>query len=99
MNPPLISFISGAIFLGLWAIGVFFYRFWRKTRDGLFAAFAAAFWVLAIERLVLFLTSPEHELRPLVYLIRLSGFLLIAGAIAWKNQPGAQGTRPGGPKA
>ena len=73
--------------LGFWAIGLFFFRFWRKTRDTLFCTFAAAFWVLAIERLVLFLTNPESEVRPLVYLIRFFAFLLIAVAIFAKNRP------------
>ena len=89
------SFLSGAIMLGFWAIGLFFFRFWRKTRDGLFAAFAAAFWVLGIERIVLLLTDPEHEMRPLVYLIRFFAFLLIAVAIFYKNR--ARRARPGTP--
>lgn len=72
--------------LGFWAIGLFFFRFWWKTRDALFGAFAAAFWVLGIERVVLLLTRSDHELRPLVYLIRLSAFLLIATAIFLKNR-------------
>jgi hypothetical protein len=81
-------FISGAIMLGLSAIGFFFYRFWRKTRDPLFAAFSASFWVLAVERIVLLLTDPSHELRYYVYLIRLFAFLLIIFAIFQKNRPG-----------
>lgn len=76
---------GGAILLGYWAIGMFFFRYWRKTRDGLFGAFAAAFWILAIERLVLLLTDPLNELRPLLYLIRFFGFLVILAAIIGKN--------------
>ena len=78
--------------LGFWAIGLFFFRFWRKTRDGLFGIFAGAFWVLAIERILLLVTNPEHELRPLAYLIRFFAFLLIAVAIFQKNR--ARRTRP-----
>lgn len=83
----LIQFISGAIFLGHAAIGLFFFSFWRRTRDGLFATFAAAFWVLAVERIALLATSPDDELRPFVYLIRLIAFLLLLGGIVVKNRP------------
>lgn len=86
--------------LGFWAIGLFFFRFWRKTRDGLFGIFAGAFWVLGIERIVLLLTNPEHELRPLAYLIRFFAFLLIAMAIFQKNRsrrPRAEAPREAGP--
>lgn len=73
--------------MGFWAIGYFFFRFWKKTGDGLFAAFSAAFWVLSMERLVLLLTDPTDERRPLVYLIRFFAFLLISFAIFLKNRP------------
>lgn len=72
--------------LGYLAVGFFFFRFWRKTRDSLFGVFAASFWVLAVERIVLLMTNPEHELRPFVYLIRFSAFMLILVAIYLKNR-------------
>ena len=81
-------FLSGGIMLGFWAIGLFFFRFWRKTRDSLFGVFAASFWVLACERIVLLATDPSHELRPYVYCIRLLAFLLLVFAIYDKNRPG-----------
>jgi hypothetical protein len=81
------QFLSGAILLGHLAIGLFFLTYWRRTRDGLFARFAAAFWVLGFERVVLFLTRPEDEVRPFVYLIRLAAFLLLVYAIVEKNRP------------
>ena len=42
----MLTFLWGASALGCWVIGLFFLRFWRNTRDRLFAFFAAAFWVL-----------------------------------------------------
>ena len=79
--------------LGFWAIGFFFYRFWQKTRDTLFAVFAAAFWVLAIERILLLATTSNpyvetsvHEMRPYVYWIRFSAFMLIIVAFVLKNR-------------
>lgn len=30
--------------------GLFFLRFWRRSRDRFFAFFAAAFWLMALQR-------------------------------------------------
>jgi hypothetical protein len=77
--------------MGFLTIGFFFYRFWVKTRDSLFAVFAAAFWVLAVERLLLLATTTEadaamHEMRPYVYLVRFTAFMLIIVAFLLKNR-------------
>jgi len=78
--------IGGAIVLGVWSIALFFFRFWKKTRDRLFIYFALAFVLLGLERIVLAAMSPESELKPYVYLIRLAAFLLIIIAIIDKNR-------------
>jgi uncharacterized membrane protein len=80
------NFFSGAIMMGYLVIALFFFRFWRRTAESLFAAFAAAFTVLALERIALLFTSTGSELRPFVYLIRFSAFMLIVLAIAMKNR-------------
>ncbi len=81
--------IHGAILLGCWAIGVFFYRFWRQTQDRLFVSFAAAFWLLGLERLLLLTVTPSHEFQPYVYVVRLVAFLVIIYAIYQKNREGS----------
>lgn len=91
MRSLISHFLSGAIMLGFLAIGFFFFRFWRKTRDSLFCVFAASFWVLACERVLLLLTAggPDaevHELRPFVYLVRFTAFMLIIVAFLLKNR-------------
>lgn len=73
--------------VGYLAIGYFFLRFWQKTRDRFFVIFAAAFWILTVERLILVATRPEDELRPYVYFVRLAAFVLIIWAIIDKNRP------------
>ena len=80
-------FLSGAIMMGFLAIGFFFLRFWKKTRDALFAVFAASFWILGVERVVLLMTSPQDEIRPFVYLIRFAAFVLILVGFYIKNRP------------
>jgi hypothetical protein len=74
--------ISGALTMGYALAAVFFLRFWRDTRDSLFAYFAAAFLLLAVGRLALSIVEP-HEV---LYLLRLAAFVLIIVAIAMKNR-------------
>jgi hypothetical protein len=85
------QFLAGALVLAYWAVGYFFLRFWKKTRDRLFRAFAWAFWVLAIERIILLFMSPDHEFRPYVFLVRLTAFLLIIWAVIEKNRSAGSG--------
>ena len=86
------QFMSGGIMVGCLACGFFFFRFWRKTQDSLFAVFAAAFWILAVERVFLLATvnlndlSGTHELRGYVYWFRFIAFMLIIIAIVMKNR-------------
>jgi hypothetical protein len=78
--------VSGAMVMAYLAAGLFFLRFWRQTRDRLFAMFAAAFWILAIQRLSLGLTTETTENATWLYVIRLLAFLLILFAIIDKNR-------------
>ena len=39
---PIYHSVSGAITMGFVVAGLFFLRFWRRTGDGLFVAFACA---------------------------------------------------------
>jgi uncharacterized membrane protein len=82
----LVDFLSGAVTLGFVVAGLFFLRFWRKTRDPLFVAFAFAFWLLGLAQALLALANIPLEERSWVYLIRLSAFTLILFAIARKNR-------------
>lgn len=82
----LYNFLSGAVALGFMVCGLFFLRFWRRTRDQLFLAFALAFALLGIGQTILALASIPTEERGSLYLMRLAAFLLILLAIAWKNR-------------
>lgn len=81
-----VEFLSGAIMAIAAIIGLFFLRFWRKTGDALFARFAAAFALLAFERVALLFSRVPSEAMSLVYLIRLTAFGLIIWAIVEKNR-------------
>ena len=82
----LVDFLSGATALGFFVCGLFFLRFWRRTRDPLFMAFAMAFALLGIGQAVLALANIPTEERGSLFLIRLSAFALILIAILRKNR-------------
>lgn len=86
MSPQLIALLQGICVLAAWAIGLVFWRFWRESRDRLFAYFATGFWLLSISWALLGLTNPAAENRPYIYGIRLVAFLLIIVAIVDKNR-------------
>jgi len=81
----LYDFMSGAVVLGFFVCGLFFLRFWRRTRDSLFLAFALAFALLGIGQSILTLANIPTEERGSIYLIRLAAFALILFAILKKN--------------
>ena len=84
---PLNTFILGAVVMACGVAGLFFLRFWRRTNDRLFAIFAAAFWLLGLNWLLLSFTDPEAETRRVaLYTIRLLAFVLIIVAIVDKNR-------------
>lgn len=82
----MLIFLWGANALGCWAAGLFFLRFWRTTGDRLFAFFAAAFWVLCVNWVVLVVAQPPDEARHFIYLIRVVAFLLLSYGIIDKNR-------------
>lgn len=82
----LYDFLSGAVALGFLVCGLFFLRFWRRTSDGLFLAFAIAFGLLGVTQSTLALANIPTEERGSVYLLRLAAFALIIFAIAKKNR-------------
>ena len=78
-------FVSGALVMGYAIAAMFFFRYWRQTRDRLFVFFGAAFFSLAVQRLILaMLADPDAAIA--VYGIRLAAFLLILIAIVDKNR-------------
>lgn len=81
-----INFTSGAIMMAFAMAGLFFARFWSRTRDSLFGIFAAAFLMMAFERWMLLMVDIADETRTWVYLIRLVAFVCISAGIVVKNR-------------
>jgi len=82
------AFTSGLIAMGYSVAALFFLRYWHQTKDVLFAAFSAAFVLLALNQTLLAFTSIPVEERSPLYLLRLAAFALIAAAIVAKNRRG-----------
>lgn len=78
-------FLSGANTLGFLVAALLFLRAWARTRDGLFASFAAAFVLLATNQLLAsFVNLPDAD-KSWIFLLRLAAFVLIIVAIIAKN--------------
>jgi uncharacterized membrane protein YbhN (UPF0104 family) len=84
-GPAITDFLAGMVTAGFLACGLFFARFWRRSGDFLFLAFASAFWLLALNAAVATFVPELDERRAWFYLLRVAAFLLIALAIVRKN--------------
>jgi hypothetical protein len=76
----------GAIAACSIAVSLFFFRFWRSTRDRFFLLFALSFLIEGVNRVVLYESVGLSEDAPVYYLIRLVAYGLILAAIVDKNR-------------
>jgi hypothetical protein len=79
------DFFSGMIAMGFLVAALFFFRFWRRTKDWLFVAFGIAFLMFALNQTLVSLADIPREERSWIYLLRLAGFVMLAAAIIGKN--------------
>ncbi len=86
MSATVYDFLSGAVALGFATCALFFLRFWKKTREGLFLAFALAFLLFGVGQTILAIGNIPTEERGSIYLIRLAANLLILTAIYRENR-------------
>ena len=89
------TFLAGAIAAGFAIAGLFFLKFWKRTRDELFLAFTGAFWLLGLGQALLTFSDIPLEERSWLYLLRLAAFILILIAIWRKNSTRSGGGRSG----
>jgi hypothetical protein len=80
------DFLAGTIVMGFAVAALMFLKFWRRTREGLFLAFAGSFLLLGTTQALLTLGNFQDEERSWLYLLRLSAFLLILFAMWWQNR-------------
>jgi len=80
------QFLWGMLTMTCIIAALFFLRYWRASRDRLFAFFACAFAVMAVSWAALAAASPAFEARHYIFLIRLLAFVILIGGILDKNQ-------------
>jgi hypothetical protein len=90
----MILFLTGLVTAGYLVAGLFFLKFWARTRDPLFAIFAIAFWMLALDEVLRAGLALPIEERGWTFLVRLAAFSLLAIAIAYKNAAARRADTP-----
>lgn len=88
------GFLVGVIATCSLTAGLFFLKFWRRTRDSLFLAFGAAFLIEGFNRVGLLVLDHPNEGSWTECFVRILASLLILGAILRKNY-GRGGSRNG----
>ena len=78
--------LNGAVMMGYWTVALFFLRYWRSSRDRLFASFALAFAVMGANSAAIALLRVDDERNYFLYVARLLSFLVILYAIWDKNR-------------
>lgn len=92
MNPltNMGAFLVGAIMMASFVIGLFFIKFYWRTKDRLLLLFGNAFILLGVERILLMGVPQEFESRSFIYVIRLVAFSMIIIGIVLKNRESKQ---------
>ncbi len=78
--------LAGGIAVASLVVGLFFFRFWRHTRDSFFLYFALWFWIEAGNRIALGLLVNTNEDGVVFYSVRVLAYGLILLAIWQKNR-------------
>jgi hypothetical protein len=82
------AFLMGGIAIASLVAGLYFFRFWRHTRDPFFIFFALSFWIEGANRFAMAWLDTTTEDAPLHYVVRLVAYGLIIAAIVMKNRSG-----------
>lgn len=79
------QFLYGMNTMGFLTAGLFFWRFWHKSADALFVAFAAAFLLFALDQFFHALEATATASVDWAFFFRLAGFGLLIFAVMRKN--------------
>lgn len=80
------GFLLGVIAVTSLLAALYFLRFWRDTRDNLFLAFAAAFFIEGVNRTARIFFANPSEASPWVFIVRACAFFIIIAGIVGKNR-------------
>jgi hypothetical protein len=87
----MIEFLWGSIAALCVTAALFFFKYWRRTRDVLFLGFTLGFGTLALHWTGLSLLHPVSETRHHLFFVRLLAFAFIIAGVVAKNR----GKQPG----
>ncbi len=85
MSEIALGFLIGVIATACFSVSGIFAKYWRRTGDTLFLAFAVAFFIEAINRIPLLFMKHPNEGSSWYYVVRLITFLIILAGILKKN--------------
>jgi hypothetical protein len=85
ISPLLSAYADGFFTCASLVAALFFLRFWRRSRDGLFLNFALAFVLLAGNSVASISLGSLNDQKPAVFLFRLAAFAVIIVGIWRKN--------------
>lgn len=80
------EFLNGITFMGAITSSMFFFKFWKSTKDKFFLMFSISFFILALNRVALTYLDIGDENKLLFYVLRALAFILIIFAIVGKNR-------------
>jgi len=79
------AFLLGVVATSSLIASLFFFKFWKRTRDTLFLAFAVAFLIEGVNRAAVLEAPRLNEASPWTYIVRLFAFVIILASILHKN--------------
>lgn len=85
MNAMVEGFLVGVVATASLTCSLFFVRFFRRTRDVLFLAFALVFFVEAATRVATLSLARPNESSPWFYVIRAICYLMVVVVTVRKN--------------
>ena len=81
------DFLTGVVTAGFLIAALFFFRFWKTTRDWFFAVLGIVFLLFTANQFAAVVIQVPREEHSWIYLFRLLGFALLLVAITIKNLP------------
>lgn len=84
-HPILDFFLLGFIVACSLVAGLFFFKFWRATRDPIFLAFLVFFVAQGCTNAAILSLEHPNKGNAIVFTFRLLSVLVVLGAILWKN--------------
>jgi Na+/proline symporter len=80
------QFLWGVLAALSLVVAIFFWKFWRRTRDAVFMGLALGFALLTVHWAALGVVNPSDETRHYLYVVRFFGFIVMIAGVVEKNR-------------